>query len=329
MSKNIFKGAVFIFILSVCLSACQKNDLSSDGSASRERAATLQNEIKTALHDTKDGWILMLKNLNKNVRTAMPVLMKFDTLSGTVKITSAFTKEAESQFLLSASTGLPLLSFSTQSFISQIYTGGNTEVTDFFFKVLSVTNDSITIQPFRKGNIYQSEGGALIKLYKATAERNKWVADFLNTSSLPNLFTHTSFYGRNLDIRLKPTFSTDSIKSGTYLDTWDPGSLNLIKAYQPATQTNPALNPIVIEYQKDYPINTDVMYANTIVGPGLIYWQPITALTPAEYFLTAPNAFINLLRTDYLIVKSIKGSTIEVYAMDENGKVCMTGTIGF
>ncbi|MGE9310690.1 DUF4302 domain-containing protein [Niabella sp. CJ426] len=331
MRKNIYNYLLLVVVATMILGSCQKNDLPLDGAQSKQRATALQKDILSALHDTNDGWVLMLQGLNANIRTAMPVLLKFDTLTGDVRTRTLFSKDVtSSKFLLSASTGVPLLSFSTFSFISQTYTAANTAITDFFFKVLEVSKDSITIQPLRKGNIYQSEGGALIKLYKASSARMKWASDLLNsTATGPNVFTQASLFGKDLEIRLKSTFAADSIRSRTYFDSWGT-SITVVKNNQPITRTYPVLNPIVIEYYGAYPIapTATPLNVNTIVGEGLIYWQPTTALTPAEYFITGPNAIINFLKTDYLLVKSVTANSVEVYAVDANGNICISGTIG-
>ncbi|MBO9594326.1 MAG: DUF4302 domain-containing protein [Niabella sp.] len=328
--KNILLGA-FTLLLALGIVSCQKSDLPLDGTVSKERIAALQSNVKKALHDTAQGWVMMVQGLNANVRTAMPVLLKFDTLTGDVTTRTLFSKDKQSsKFVLSASTGVPLLSFSTFSYISQTYTAANTAITDFFFKVLDVTADSITIQPFRKGNIYQSEGGAIMKLFRASSDKMKWALDLLNApGNVGNIFTQASLFGRDLEVRLKPTFAADSIRSRMGFYGWG-GSLNVVKSNTPITRTYPTLNPVVIEFYTTFPIpaNAVPLDVNTVVGDGLIYWQPTTALTPADYFLNGPNATINYLKTDYLLIKSMTANSVEVYAVDASGNVCITGRIG-
>jgi len=108
------------------------------------------------------------------------------------------TEDVESFFRVAIGTGAPQLIFTTGSIISSLYRVGITasDITDYIFNVIKVTNDEIQIQPYRSGNVYAKEGGVIYKLFKRPAEW-KWVEedkyfDFTDPTFRTNVIGATS-----------------------------------------------------------------------------------------------------------------------------------------
>ncbi len=205
--------------LTAIITSCKK-EVMLDGSKATERSNNLEKELKTKL-SSPDGWILLVTSSDKSVNTAMPFIMKFDTLSNKVSMKSVLGGESESYFTISASTGMPLLTFSTKSVISDIYQDGGTAITDYFFKVLKVSDEVIEIQSYRKGNVYKSEGGSVLKMIKITNQ--PWVKDWTKDGN--DLISHLDFLRTNLTIdltvngkMLPPTSIYLNSYSGRYID---------------------------------------------------------------------------------------------------------------
>nr|WP_199158378.1 hypothetical protein [Pedobacter sp. ASV2] len=193
--KILYK-IIFLLSLTAIITSCKK-EVILDGSKATERSNSLEKELKTKLN-SPDGWILLITSSDKSVKTAMPFIMKFDTLSNKVSMKSVLGDESESYFTISASTGMPLLTFSTKSLISGIYQKGGTGITDYFFKVLKVSDDVIEIQSYRKGNVYKSEGGSVLKMIKIANQ--PWIKDWMKNGN--DLISHPDFSDNDLTIDL-------------------------------------------------------------------------------------------------------------------------------
>ena len=168
---NNLKIVLLLLTLSTTFWSCQKNDLPLDAGVVKERQVALESDIKKMLQDAEYGFILYPESATTNtvVKAAANFTMKFDTVKNQVTMSSGLASYAGpsmSYYTLSAATGMPLLNFSTSSFISRIYATGDAGITDFFFRVMRLTGDTIKVQPYRKGNIYASEGGPVFNMLK-------------------------------------------------------------------------------------------------------------------------------------------------------------------
>jgi hypothetical protein len=160
-----------MFVVALFISSCQKKDLPLDGTVVKERQDMVEGDIKKALQSAEYGFQLFPESATTNTRVTLAAgfTLQFDTTNNQVTMFSAlsgYTAPSASSFTLSAATGMPLLVFSTQSYISRIYALGDQGVTDFFFKVMKLSGDTIKVQPYRKGNIYASEGGPVFNMVK-------------------------------------------------------------------------------------------------------------------------------------------------------------------
>lgn len=163
----------FIVILSITFlfQACGKKDFALDSDTVRERQLILDSDIKTRLQNATNGFLFYPENasLSTQVTRAANFTMRFDTLTNKVTMSSSllfYRGPSTSYFQLSSATGMPLLTFSTDSYISQIYASGDKGITDFFFRVMKISGDTIKVQPYRKGQIYASEGGAVFNMLR-------------------------------------------------------------------------------------------------------------------------------------------------------------------
>lgn len=142
-----------------------------DGTSGKERQQVVEMDIKKALQNAEYGFLLYPEQSSTSTRvtSSSNFTLKFDTITNQVTMSSAltgYTTPLTSYFTLSAATGMPLLVFSTNSYISRIYALGDQGITDFFFKIMRQDGDTIKVQPYRKGNIYASEGGPVFNMVK-------------------------------------------------------------------------------------------------------------------------------------------------------------------
>ncbi|MFD2920708.1 discoidin domain-containing protein [Terrimonas rubra] len=169
--KNKITTAVLSFTIIAALWGCQKKDLPLDGGTVKERQEALESDIKKMLQGAEYGFLLYPESAATStvVTSSANFTMKFDTLKSQVTMSSSLSNyagPAMSYYTLSSATGMPLLTFSTSSFISRIYATGDKGITDFFFRVMRISGDTIKVQPYRKGNIYASEGGPVFNMLK-------------------------------------------------------------------------------------------------------------------------------------------------------------------
>lgn len=306
-----------------CLfTACKKDEL-LDGSQSVQRATQLEKDLKTQLQSAKNTWVLMLPSLNTNSKTAIPIGLKFDTLTNKVKYKTIYGTDAvDSYFSISASTGMPLLSFSTGSLISSMYEAGGTAITDYFFKVLKVSPDTITIQPYRKGQTYQSEGGVVMKMVKDPT----FLADWEKETT--KIYTQAiQFFGVESTLRLNYADGTSPVAASVAFFFQPQGNINFFKASYPTVANNKQVEPIEFDYS---PNATTQFYPLAMLGYNSLFWETTTRFTPAEIFSTGPNALTAAFKTEYFLIRKVNAKSIDVFALDKNGKEMITGamTIG-
>lgn len=312
---NISFLAVFM-----CLMASCKKETLLDGSKSIERSNALEKELKTQLNDSKDGWILFVTPLNANVKSAMPFILKFDTLESKVNMTSIYGKDVSSFFNISAATGMPLLTFSTGTALSAIYEIGSTDVTDYFFKVLKVTSDTITMQPYRKGSSSASEGGAILKMVRNT--QPTWIKEWQTEST--KLFDQASFFGRYLTAEmtfasgeaftpLSVAFIKFSAADATYLGANYPTAIN-----------NKQAGAMTFTY---FPTPATRIDPLSFTGYNSIFFDIYAAASTNALYGTGPATMQRLLKTNYFMIRKINATSIDVFAIDKNGKEIVTGKI--
>ncbi len=169
--KNKITTAALALTIMAALWGCQKKDLPLDGGMVKERQEALELDIKKMLQGAEYGFLLYPESSATStvVTSSANFTLKFDTVTNQVTMSSglsSYAGPATSYYTLSSATGMPLLTFSTSSFISRIYATGDKGITDFFFRVMRISGDTIKVQPYRKGNIYASEGGPVFNMLK-------------------------------------------------------------------------------------------------------------------------------------------------------------------
>lgn len=312
---------IFLSVFVCFMGACKKETL-LDGSESIQRANALEKELKTQLNNSKDGWILFVTPLNVNVKSSMPFILKFDTLESKVSMTSIYGKDVSSVFNVSAATGMPLLTFSTGTALSAVYEIGSTDVTDYFFKVLKVTADTITMQPYRKGSGSASEGGAILKMVKNT--QPAWVKEWQTEST--KLFDQTRFFGRYLTAEM--TFASG--------EAFTPLSVAFIKfgaadatylgANYPTATNNKQAGAMNFTY---FPTPSTRIDPLAFTGYNSLFFDIYAAASTNALYGTGPATMQRLLKTNYFMIRKINATSIDVFAIDKTGKEIVTGKIGY
>lgn len=313
---NIFFLAVFM-----CLMASCKKETLLDGSKSIERSNALEKELKTQLNDAKDGWILFVTTLNPDVKTATPIIMKFDTVSNKVSMTSMYGKDAEpSYFNISAATGMPLLTFSTGSTLSGIYEIGNTDVTDYFFKVLKLAKDTIEIQSYRKGTGSASEGGAVFKMIRNN--NPSWIKEWQTETG--KLISQTRFFGYYLTAEMTYASGEPFTPLRMAFLNQPAGNIAFFKASYPTVVNNKQIEAISFSY---FPLVGAAVQPLSFLGYNSLFYESTTGFSPATLFNTGPATIMKLFKTNYFFIRKINQNSIDVFALDKDGKEVITGKI--
>lgn len=179
------KAAYFILVLiGFCLLvvSCEKDNITNSYIKNNpDRMGKIAGDAKRILASAEKGWAMMVKtDMNSDVYT--PVVLKFDTTKNRVFIRTVYgeTADTESYFRVTEGTGAPQLIFTTGSIISTLYRVGPqaSDLTDHIFNVIGVTSDTVSVQSYRSGKVYQKEGGVIYKLFKRP-DSWKWADDDL------------------------------------------------------------------------------------------------------------------------------------------------------
>lgn len=305
----------FMAAFMLTMSACKKEAL-LDGSKSIERSNALEKELKTQLQSSKDGWIIYVKTLDVNVKTSAPVVLKFDTVTSKMTTRSMYGNEDRiSLFNISAATGAPLLTFSTGSILSDMYEFGTMDITDYFFKVLSVSKEVIEIQTYRKGTASASEGGVVYKMIRN--ENISWVKDWQQESV--KLINQTQFFDVDLKVELNFVSGETFTPVTVNFYTQPAGNITFFKNSYPTVMNNKTIVPIEVDYSIYYPV--------VFLGYNSLFWEVTTKFSPADFFSTGPAAYQKLFKTNYFLIRKINERSIDVFAVDKEGKEIITGKI--
>jgi hypothetical protein len=303
--------------------SCTKYDNNINLEATAVKQAELTDRIKHLLGDAPNGWLLYVPNLDTSVKSATPVVLQFDTTKGSFTSKSPFPASASSVpsiYELSSATGAPLLSFASGSIFSSWYESGG--ITDYYFKVLDASTDTITMQPYRKGNIYASEGGIIMKMARLKTPYTVFdnlvdIASVLTANDAP--------FWNNATNPLQLTYKDGYVQPPLNMefDKQSAGNLAFFKANVP-----------FCKYLKTTPI---FLFANHDNDNPIVYYCGNNALithvdngfSPVLWFIDGPKKITQSLKTDYLLVRSVnpERTKIELFAVDRNGNEIITGTL--
>lgn len=320
--KNTYQ--LLIAILWIVLAAgCTKYEKDFDLEANDARQNELNDKILKQLGDAPLGWIMYIPSMDTALITATPVIIKFDIAKGTFTTQSPFPASASSVpslFELSSATGSPLLSFASGSVFSSFYESGN--INDYYFKVLSAGVDTIAVQPYRKGNIYASEGGIPMKLVKLKAP----ITWFDSPVNLPALFiaNDAPFYNSATNT-LKLTYKNGYVPPAINMEFSgsSAGNMNFFRTYLPFCR-DLGMYPVELYVNSDY--NNGGLY---YCGNNALYNHIDNGVSPVELFVNPPRKFMRALKTDYLLVRSVNAdrTKIGLFAVDKDGNEIITGTL--
>ncbi|WP_326991446.1 hypothetical protein [Chitinophaga sp. 212800010-3] len=313
--------SLLALVLIVLTAGCKKyeKDFDLDAQATRQKALT--DKIMQELGNNPNGWLIYVPNLDTAIITATPVVVKFDITKGTFTTQSPFpasNTRVPALFELSSATGAPLLSFATGSIFSGWYESGNTN--DYYFKVTGVVNDTISIQPYRKGNIYTSEGGIPMKMIRLKAPYTV----FDQPASLPELLVDpNSPFQQSTVNMLKLTYRNGYNFTPLIMgfDTWSPATIVSFKGGLP--------------FFRDLGMYPFVLYTNNDGNNYFAYYagnNTLAAHIDVQLNSTLQGRarqFISKVKTDYFLIRSISADqkTITVYAVDQNGTEVISGTL--
>ncbi|MGN7783565.1 DUF4302 domain-containing protein [Niabella sp. 22666] len=330
MEKRIvylFLGALLI----IFFNSCEKNNIAISLDEAKQRNIELVKTLKENLHSSERGWVMMVSStLSKDV--ASPVVLKFDTLQNRVGITSTYgiTDSVPTFFEISSGTGSPLLTFSTGSIISSFFRIGAlaSDITDHIFKVISVSSDTIKIQPYRSGRVYSKEGGVVYSLFKRPAD---WTwADAKRYFDMSSSEGRLDLSGRPGDLTLKYKTGAPELKLRTTLNYYSDAQ---VIAFSTPIARDPfvgnisakgfkTMYPFYVGYYELAPnfTNTTLIVTIPMLGHNAISFYPFTynANTNANVIALATK-----LKTHYLIAKSVEknasGFKVDFVAYDKRG----------
>lgn len=298
-----------------------KKDFNLDElSAKQDR---LNTQILQRLADAPNGWVIYVPNPDTAVLSATPIILKFDTASRTYTSKSPFpvsNATTPTLFDVSSATGAPLLSFASGSVFSGWNESGG--ISDFFFKVLNVGQDTIDIQPYRKGQTYQSEGGIPMKMIRLKAPIT-WFDNPFNLRSL--LLSGASPFQKSSVNVLQLTYQNGSAPSSLSMAFFamGPDDLAFLNAYVP-------FNRDMKMYPAAVAVNGDPDYFSLYhLGNNSFFSHVDNGFSPGWLFIDLPRAIIKKLKTDHLIVRAVSNdrSKVTVFAVDKNGNEVITGLL--
>lgn len=320
--KNTYRLLTALVMLFSVVS-CTKYDNNINLEETVVKQSELTNRVKHLLGDAPNGWLLYVPNLDTAIKSATPVVLQFDTTKGTFTSKSPFPASASTVpaiYELSSATGAPLLSFASGSIFSSWYESGG--ITDYYFKVLDAGTDTISMQPYRKGTIYASEGGLLMKMVKLKAP----YTFFDNPLDLVAVLTANDapFWNNAINpIRLTYKDGYTHPALNMEFDKQSAGNLAFFKANVP-----------FCKYLKTTPI---FLFANHDYDNPIVYYCGNNALithvdngfSPTPWFVDGPKKITQSLKTDYLLVRSVnpERTKIELFALDRDGNEIITGTL--
>lgn len=311
--------------------SCEKDNITRSVSEAQTRQNQLVNNLKNALQNAPDGWVMMVKsNLSDKIYT--PLVMKFDTLKNKVDIVTVYslTDETPAYFEIGEDTANPLLIFSTGSIVTSMYRLGAqaADLTDHMFKVIGVSADEIILQCYRSGQIYSPEGGTIYRLFKRPANW-KWADkeryfDLDNVAKWKSDFLNLTKYAR-LDLK----YTNGEAALSMSVNGNDMGDLAYIRRSDPFDKNISAKGFLPIVAMRFYFANgTQREETFPFLGHNSLAFYPFDFRSTS-----ATSSLVNLIavaKTHYLVVKSVNKTAsqldMELEAYDKNGDAVVQGT---
>ena len=318
------------------LSSCEKDTITNSYfDDNPERTARLTQEFKQTIQNSKNGWVMMVKSsLSNNVYS--PVVLKFDTVTNKVNITTVYgyTDPADSYFNISAGIGSPQITFTTGSVMTSFFRIGAmaSDITDHVYNVVKVSADTLEIRGYRSGRVYTKEGGVIYKMFKRP---DNWTwADADRYFDLTTATGRTGLVNRDGDLVVK---YADGSPGKTFLfriGVWPDAQVVAYQARDPFV-TNisakgflPMYTPLVDYYEKvPGSTNTTLLRFTCMFGQNAFSFYPFTYNANTNQNVIA---FKDKIKTHYLIAKEVRknGTNVDIdfVAYDQKGNEAVTAT---
>ncbi len=326
-------------LLTIALAGCEKDNITNAYiNQNPDRLDKVSHEFKEALASSPTGWVMMVKSsLSQDVYT--PIVLKFDTLTNKVNVTTVYgvTASTDSFFRIANGTGSPQLIFTTGSIMSSLYRIGiqASDITDHIYNVVSVSPDTLAIRGYRSGRVYTPEGGVIYKMFKRPADWS-WADagikfDMTSADFRANLDNVTG------ELKVENLLSSTEKVLAFRLISLPANTNNSLRSYDPfsisrniGTGGFAPMNYFYIEqYQKTPYLNTTTMVRSAPTqGHNAVSIYPFTSNGTNNANTNAnATALKNRLETHYLIFKNQTrtGNNVkmEFEAYDQKGKVAL------
>lgn len=334
--KNILKISSFLSVLLLLFTSCEKDNITTNTEELVAKGNQTETDLKQALSKSPNGWVMMVKSTLAD-SAYIPIVMQFDTAKNMVKMRSIYGTAVnnKSTYLISKGPNAVLLNFSGGSIISSLMRMARTysDVTDYMFKVLSVSPDAIKIQGIKSGGRYLEEGGQIYTLFKRP-DSWKWADDALlldmktteakaNVNLVNGILTLNYIPTSkkvNLDLRINTDYYAQVL--GSYQNLADPfytnSSANVFdKFYLFLTTTRNNNSGNILER------NTEIYnYFVTRQGHNAFFYIPF--YDPSAFTALNTGNFAKSIKTPYLVINEVirSGSnvTIKLASYDKIGK---------
>ncbi|WP_144036519.1 DUF4302 domain-containing protein [Sphingobacterium psychroaquaticum] len=168
--KKIIYWLMLLVGVSTFFVSCEKDNITNSYfDENTDRMDKVAQEARRVLASSEKGWVMMAKTgLGADVYT--PIVLRFDTAANRVYVKTIYgvTADTESYFNTTKGTGAPQLIFSTGSIMSTLYRVGvqASDITDHMYNIIGVSADTVSIQCYRSGKVYDKEGGVIYKMFK-------------------------------------------------------------------------------------------------------------------------------------------------------------------
>jgi len=318
---------IALVLLGLSLSSCEKDNITNDYiDQNPERMTVLAADFRKALSSAEKGWVMMVKsNLNEEVYT--PVVMRFDTATNRVYLTTVYgtTNQTEDFFRITSGTGAPQLIFTTGSIISTLYRVGPraSDLTDHIFNLISIKDDELVIQAFRSGNSRSKEGGVIYKLFKRPLDWT-WADDpiLFDYSSPPYRLPINNVVGR---MTFEYLSNNTTVQHDWKFWNWAEASITTLRTRDPFSLTaNIGTGGFMPAYYYSLTSSslTNGTSINAIQGKNAVVLYPFTssAMTDGDVIKA-----INKMKTYYLVLKNEvrQGNNVKMdfESYDKDGKV--------
>lgn len=333
--KNILKISGFLSLLILLFVSCEKDNITTTVEELVGTEKQMETDLKQTLGKSENGWVMMVKSTLADT-AYIPVVMQFDTSKNMVKMKSIYgtTANNKSTYLINKGVSGILLNFSGGSVVSSLMrmdrSYGN--VTDYVFKVLEVSSESIKVQCLKSGEAYKQEGGPIYTLFKRP-DSWKWADDVIlldmktaeakvglnNVNGILNLNYIPTSKKVNLGFSFRNSFDSNLAAWQGVDPFYNNASANVFDKFYIF------FNPV--NYSNTGTIQT--VYEDTPVarqGYNALCYLPFSGNASSS---TSNAKFVKSIKTPYFVINEVirngANVTIKVASYDKTGQEYITG----